>query len=194
MYGGKWNGSIAELRNECAAFNVHFLENDTFTLGNITIAGCTLWTNMYKHDPFVQMNARAFMNDYNLIRVDTAKNVQYYKLSPTDTLKRHDQSLEFLKKTANNMPVNGKMVVVTHHAPSMLSRDPRYMDDILTGCYVSDLSEFILDNPVIKLWCHGHTHTNFDYAIGETRVVCNPRGYVKYEWVKDDFTLHYLTV
>jgi hypothetical protein len=24
---------------------------------------------------------------------------------------------------------------------------------------------------------HGHTHDSADYRVGETRVVCNPRGY-----------------
>lgn len=47
----------------------------------------------------------------------------------------------------------------------------------MNGGYASDLSEFILDNPKIKLWTHGHMHQNHDYLIGTTRVVCNPKGY-----------------
>jgi hypothetical protein len=55
---------------------------------------------------------------------------------------------------------------------------PMYAHDtLMNGGYHSDLSEFILDHPQIKLWTHGHTHHPFDYVIGETRVVCNPRGY-----------------
>jgi hypothetical protein len=27
------------------------------------------------------------------------------------------------------------------------------------------------------LWVHGHTHDSYDYWVGSTRVVCNPRGY-----------------
>ena len=56
------------------------------------------------------------------------------------------------------------------------------------GSY-SDLSEFILDRPGIKLWTHGHTHENFDYMIGSTRIVCNPRGYDGYEDIADNFSL-----
>jgi hypothetical protein len=51
----------------------------------------------------------------------------------------------------------------------------------MNGAYHSDLSEIMLDNTHIKLWTHGHTHHCFDYVIGETRVVCNPRGYDGYE-------------
>ena len=39
----------------------------------------------------------------------------------------------------------------------------------------------IMDNPNIKLWIHGHVHNNFDYMIGDTRVICNPRGYEMYQ-------------
>ena len=28
-----------------------------------------------------------------------------------------------------------------------------------------------------KLWIHGHTHGSRDYMLGQTRVICNPRGY-----------------
>ena len=59
----------------------------------------------------------------------------------------------------------------------------------MNGGYSSDLSQFILDNPQIKLWTHGHTHETFDYVIGETRIVCNPRGYIGYENRADEFKL-----
>jgi hypothetical protein len=52
---------------------------------------------------------------------------------------------------------------------------------MMNGCYYSDLVEFIMDRPEIVLWTHGHTHEDFDYMIGTTRVICNPRGYVGYE-------------
>jgi Icc-related predicted phosphoesterase len=79
-------------------------------------------------------------------------------------------------------------VVVTHHAPSKASIKPQYAGDhLMNGAYSSDLSEFILANPQIKLWTHGHTHDVFDYMIGSTRVVCNPRGYHLYEERADQF-------
>jgi len=83
-----------------------------------------------------------------------------------------------------------KYVIVGHHAPSKQSIKPRYRsDNLINGAYSSDLSEFILDHPQIKLWTHGHTHDIFDYKIGETRVLCNPRGYMNYEKCADYFEL-----
>jgi len=88
-----------------------------------------------------------------------------------------------------------KFVVVGHHAPTKLSTHPRYADElIMNGGYSSDLSEFILDHPQIKLWTHGHTHEEFDYLIGTTRIVCNPRGYINYEDRADNFKLKFVEV
>ena len=38
----------------------------------------------------------------------------------------------------------------------------------------------------VDLWAHGHTHDSFDYRVdrpggGTCRVVCNPRGYVRWD-------------
>ena len=57
----------------------------------------------------------------------------------------------------------------------------------MNGAYSSDLSEFILDHPEIKVWTHGHTHDNFDYIVGECRIICNPRGYKGYEQQAENF-------
>ena len=64
----------------------------------------------------------------------------------------------------------------------------------MNGGYSSDLESFIIDRPQIKLWTHGHTHDDFDYTIGSTRVVCNPRGYDSYEEQADRFKLKYIEV
>jgi len=79
-----------------------------------------------------------------------------------------------------------KCVVVGHHSPSHLSIHATYRDQhYMNGGYHSDLSNFILDHPQVKLWTHGHTHHCFDYVIGETRILCNPRGYETDRWKED---------
>ena len=71
-------------------------------------------------------------------------------------------------------------VVISHHAPSPRSIAPQYEGNKLNPAFISDLETMIANNS-IALWIHGHTHTAFDYRIGGTRVVCNPRGYQPYE-------------
>jgi Icc-related predicted phosphoesterase len=115
------------------------------------------------------------------------------KFTPVHALEDHKKYLEYLKMVLDNNTDNKPVVVVGHHAPSKLSTHPRYAgQQLMNGGYSSDLSEFILDHPQIKLWTHGHTHEDFDYMIGETRIVCNPRGYVNYEVRADEFKLKYI--
>lgn len=58
----------------------------------------------------------------------------------------------------------------------MNSVPPRFREDVLTGTFASDLSELI-DRGRPDLWVHGHVHDSCDYRIGDTRILCNPRGY-----------------
>ena len=75
-------------------------------------------------------------------------------------------------------------------------KDPVYYkgDTLMNGAFHSDLSEFILDRPQIRLWVHGHMHNVSDYMLGTTRVVCNPRGYTGHESRADQFELQYLEI
>ena len=74
------------------------------------------------------------------------------------------------------MPHDGPTVVVTHFAPARGSIAARFAGSPVNACFVSDLEARIRAwQP--QLWLHGHTHDSFDYRIGETRVVANPRGY-----------------
>ena len=91
--------------------------------------------------------------------------------------------------------INEKFVVIGHHSPSFQSVHEMYKTDtIMNGGYSTRLDEFILDHPQIKLWTHGHTHHEFDYMIGSTRIKCNPRGYINYEKRADDFELEILDI
>ena len=121
------------------------------------------------------------------------------KFTPEKSVLEHKAFLQFIDSVISADTITGninqKYVVVGHHAPSKLSTKPQYEKDIMVnGAYSSELSDFILDRPQIKVWTHGHTHHNFDYMIGSTRVVCNPRGYIHYEGQADTFELQFLEV
>jgi hypothetical protein len=60
--------------------------------------------------------------------------------------------------------------------------------------FASYNEDVILDYPEIKVWVHGHMHDPFDYTLGETRVICNPRGYIGYEPKARDYRLKYFEV
>lgn len=115
--------------------------------------------------------------------------------TPEKSVEDHKQMMFAIAAAVEAAPADQKIVVVGHHAPCKQSVKPRYKNDhLVNGAYSSDLSEFMLDNPKIKLWTHGHTHDVFDYMVGSTRIVCNPRGYIGYEQRADDFKLMYVEV
>jgi predicted phosphodiesterase len=176
FYHGKWVKSLNILKELCARYtNVHFLECDTVKIDDVQFIGGTLWTDMNKGDPLTLHAVQSMMNDFRIIRNDDAG---YTALKPATTMVRHRKMLEYIRIVIEGK-FDDKFVVVGHHAPSALSIHENYKNDFLmNGAYASDLSEFILDHPQIKLWTHGHMHNVSDYTIGETRIICNPRGYV----------------
>jgi predicted phosphodiesterase len=113
------------------------------------------------------------------------------KFSAEDAVEEHKKMLQYIQVVTAMLGKNpNKYVVVGHHSPSKQSTHEMYAHDtVMNGGYSSDLDEFIENHPEIKLWTHGHTHHPFDYMIGQTRIICNPRGYHGYEARADEFKL-----
>jgi len=192
FYHGRWKASLDHLREECQKFpNVYFLENDIKVINEVSFVGATLWTDCNKGDPLTMHALTDMMNDFRIIRND---ELGYTKLRPAHIAMRHKKTLQYFRIVLSNMKED-KVVVVGHHSPSHQSIHEMYKNDFLmNGGYHSDLSEFILDHPQVKLWTHGHTHMPFDYMIGDTRIVCNPRGYAGHDEHADIFQLKHVEV
>jgi len=225
-YNGDYAVTLPKLKEKFSYLkNVHVLDKECVTLGDITFIGGTLWTDMNKEDSLTLYHIKNAMNDFRIVDNSNRKvthkvplykkdddgnylkNEQGYaiqdgfkfkedaaRFSPEDAVEDHYKMIEYIKHIVGGMH-NKKFVVVGHHAPSKMSTKPRYKHDtLMNGGYSSDLSEFMLDHPQIKAWTHGHTHDKFDYMIGSTRVICNPRGYIGYEDCADRFELQYFEV
>ncbi len=70
-------------------------------------------------------------------------------------------------------------VVVAHHLPSRRSIDPIYQmhpASELNRFFLGDVEDLIFERQP-RLYIHGHTHSGFDYDLGDTRVICHPFGY-----------------
>jgi predicted phosphohydrolase len=126
--------------------------------------GATLWTNFNNLDIDLMQDASQYMNDYHLIDGFT----------PEKALQEHLNTHEWFERCIPTLK-KGKVIVVTHHAPSQSSVKGRYIDS--KGCYGNDMDSFIQKNSSISHWIHGHIHHNNDYMIGDCRVISNTRGY-----------------
>ena len=189
FYHGEYSYVLQVLRRECAKYsNVFFMEKNIVKIDDFMFLGGTLWTDMNKSDKHTLKYAEKAMNDYRLISKGSRN------LNPYNTWAMHEETLQFIEKTYNKFTLEN-FVVIGHHGPSEQSIAPQYMHDrLMNGNFVSNLDSFILERTRIKLWLHGHTHVPFDYKIGETRVVCNPRGYAGYEQRAVDFELKFVDI
>lgn len=185
-YGFKFHKTYEHLLTNLPA-HVTLLEDQTYTIDDVIFVGATLWTDMNNHDPLTLYHMTTMMSDYRQITMFNEAGNVYHRLQPEKTVETFCRSRDYIKLVVESDPAK-KYVVVTHHSPSKASTHPRYQHDtIMNGAYSSNLTEFILDHPQIRLWTHGHTHDPFDYMIGTTRIVCNPRGYAGYESRADFF-------
>lgn len=153
--------------------NLHVLHNSSIIMDNIKFIGAPLWTNFNNQDLNAMNIAYSSMNDYAHIKFNDGI------LAPIDTYFFHDKTMKYLDEILS-IPFDGKKVVITHHLPSKLGVHPKYGENELNHAFYSDLDQFILKTQP-DLWIHGHTHDTLEYQIGDTPIICNPRGYFPYD-------------
>jgi hypothetical protein len=152
---------------------VTVLEKGVVQVDDVNVIGATCWTSMRDSHPEVMGLARQNMNDYFVIR---STKLSYGRLQPYQTIEDHYVAVKFIEQALAERK-GQKNLVMTHHAPCQLSIHEAYSADKMNDCYYTDLSH-LLDIYEPAIWLHGHMHTNFDYNVFDTRVICNPRGYV----------------
>jgi predicted phosphodiesterase len=174
-YGKAYPKHVDDLKALAKGTNIHILENDSLTIDNYTFLGCTLWTDFkLLGDPRIAgFQATQVMNDYRKIRLSP----QYRKLRSIDTVVIHNRSLAWLHQEIEPLKArSAKTIIITHHAPSKNSLPDDRQEEIFSAAYASSLDDFVAASGA-SLWVHGHIHHQQDYALGQTRVVSNPRGY-----------------
>ena len=152
------------------------LDDATAVLGGVRFTGATLWTDFCLNGEGAQKTdmaiARERMNDYRRIGL---QKWPWKRFTPDVSLALHRTSRAYLWLELEK-PFAGPSVVVTHHAPHPGSIHTKFERATINPAYVSDQTALI-ERFRPELWVHGHVHTSFDYRVGATRVVCNPRGY-----------------
>jgi hypothetical protein len=162
--------------------NVHYQEKDEAIYNGVRILGTCLWTDYMLFGEIRQEmaigHANACLNDHRYIKT---KNRLF---NARDALHSHKTSIAWLEKKLSE-DFLGKTIVMTHHAPHFKSISTRYENDLLSAAFGSDLS-LLINKYQPDLWTHGHMHNSSDYLLGNTRVICNPRGYPLNRGVKNE--------
>jgi hypothetical protein len=147
---------------------------DRYDIGDITILGCTLWSNI---DPFQASELASRSSDLH-----KEYGIRHWSLERHQDEHRKDLAwLNDQVRSLQNEP-HRQVIIATHHSPTIDPRatDPNHRGDVMSSNLATDLStELCWTSPQVKLWAFGHTHYNCSYRDEGTGklVVANQKGY-----------------
>jgi Icc-related predicted phosphoesterase len=180
FYGRRMDEALLELWRASRKHGIEMLHNRCVVIDGVRFFGSTLWTDYCLERAARQKEsmamAKVYLADHTWIFLKDRKHPQGKRtFAPEDALAAHRKGLRLMRNRLAQ-PFDGPTVVVTHHAPSPKSIHPRFGAHAANAAFVSNLENVVAElKPT--LWVHGHTHDGFDYRLGSTRVVANPRGY-----------------
>lgn len=168
FYGHEFNSRLKELKT------LGYKYNEIVELGGISFICGTGWSD-FELEPgksmFAKINAGLGINDFRKIKF--AYKNQYRKWSPNDhqlEAKRYKLFMESALRVTEGKP----RVVVSHFLPLAQCIHSDYAYSSLNSYFASDYSKYVKQVP---LWIHGHTHKSLNFKYGDTRIICNPKGY-----------------
>jgi len=156
--------------------NLHILSRHTpsVVIDGVKFVGATLWTDL-SYNPSLYHSDRYSSNDFKYITYNESPT-RFMKFRPNHWLKEHVADLKWIKQEVAN--AEHPVVVVSHHAPTSISKDPvDDPEDLYAQFYRSNQDTYIEENPQIAMWIHGHIHYPYDYMMGKTRIFSNPMDY-----------------
>lgn len=179
---------IALKHNRCK-----FLQNSHDEFNGTVFSGCTLWTKI--EDKQVRQHLEKHAADYRHIYANSSGDI-YEKLNTEHTNRMNNDSRIFLSNTLNRFP-NENHVFLTHHSPLFPNKKfrtahSRYDNSLNSVMFHNDMSNFIENNKMIKLWGFGHTHYNTFSKYYNTTVWSNQMGYSDFEITADENRHFYL--
>ncbi len=169
--GGEYEETFTQARRAATGSNITILEKAYIDLNGFRIIGCTLWTDfdcLGSHVRSAAMSeARQFMPDYSVIKLGRRS------LRPHMTRRMSLESQAWLRDAikASALPT----IVVTHHAPTTHSYNPRFEPDLMLASFHNDRPDLV--HGPVRLWIHGHTHWSTVVDVNDRKVASNQRGY-----------------
>lgn len=176
------------------ADNVKFLNNCFDIIEgenyNYKIFGATLWSNILPNEYLEVINT---MNDYNYIHYDN-DNI----ITPGQTIEEHFKTVARIEKglgtpesrrqeyeihmkwydpkIAKIKPKPTKLIILTHHLPSMNCIKECYRCSTVNSAYATNL-ESVIDKVQPDAWIFGHSHNVETWDMGKTKLLENSFGY-----------------
>jgi predicted MPP superfamily phosphohydrolase len=126
--------------------------------GGYCLIACTLWTDYCLMGKTLQMDAMAACNvlsDSRLIKIDGMPFIsdRAYELHLKDRL--------FIENSLKKAIFLGlKPIILTHHVPHSIARNPNFPIDLVSAGFYSDLDDllYLAEEAECKGWIFGHHH------------------------------------
>jgi len=168
-----YNSDLADrcgMLHEKIKDNVFLVNNTSMVHEDVQFIFSTMWS---KISPAYAWQIERGMSDFHVIR---------YKgklFSYEDYNQLHEESFLFVKETLEAKSAI-KNIVVSHHIPTFQNYPAQYKGSVLSEAFAVELFDFI-DSAGPDCWIYGHHHSNTpDFIIGNTKLLTNQLGYVKY--------------
>ncbi len=160
-YGESWQKMLQP--------NVGYYQNKVVRIDDTDFILSTLWSHIRSQDEYFVARG---MNDFRQIRYGGRR------FTTDDFNVEHEKCLAFIKEAVEASDAKN-IVVVTHHLPSYTVVNPYYKGDSLTSAFATELGDYIAGSR-INVWIYGHSHSNINAQLGNTKLLCNQMGYVAY--------------
>lgn len=170
----------AILAHICETFhNVYYLNNRVMDIMGERFIGTTL--RSYVPDS-VANDVADIINDYRLIYQAPG---QLLTIQHNNALfKKNEEFL--LAAILDAASIGIHPVVITHNTPVRKGTShPRFNNSVSNYAFSTDI---LCPPDIVKLWCCGHTHYNFDFQTPSFRLISNQMGYspdIEPGYVKD---------
>ena len=159
-YGDSWIKEILP--------NVKYYQNKVVRIDNTDFILSTLWSRIKVLE---EMEVRRGLSDFRQIMYNGERFL------PVNYNAEHEKCLSFIKQSVAESTAE-RIVMVTHHLPTAAVVAPWHKNSTVGSAFATELSKFIEESN-IDAWIYGHSHTNFDTQIGNTRIVSNQLGYLQ---------------
>jgi predicted phosphodiesterase len=170
------------LKTLCADLGINMLERQSLELEGVRILGTVLWSDFDALVP--TLGAEPTLAEVLKTRDKGFRAANFYLRKYSTLIDGKPMLAEQMRELGLecqhwlaaelNKPHDGKTLVITHFAPSLLSADPRYGVAPGTAGFCNSLDHLFSK---VDVWAHGHLHSPSDYRSGRCRVVCNSLGY-----------------
>ena len=176
FYQGNFDNTLKYLRDLESEFeNFNFLHNSSVKIEDVNFYGGMMCTdfNLWKNQPLAEIHAQQGINDFNLISVydnDYTGKIRKWLVSD------HKVQCEVFKyglKGWLNRTEGEKRVVISHFIPTEKAINAQYKGSNLNPYFATNAEHWMGWK---GYWVFGHTHDSYRGRIGDTELICNPRG------------------